>query len=408
MDRQAWVEINLKDLRNNYKAIERKIKENTSIVSKNTGKNLPIPKIAGIVKADAYGSGAIMCAKTLVQCGCDMFAVATVKEGIDLRSAGIECSIFLLGIAPYTDIEEIIEYNLTPVISSVECADNINNVASIFNKKIKCTIAIDTGMGRIGWQVLSVDGSEESKLIENALTDIKKISEFSNIEIIGAFSHFAVADEFESSDRACESIDYTKKQCEIFSYVCDRIKSSGVSLKGISIANSSAIIDYPESMFDVVRPGIILYGDYPFKGIDESELPIKSIMSVKAEIVYLKRIKKGTSIGYGRHFIASRDSVIATLPIGYADGYSRIISGKAYVLIRGKRVPVIGSICMDQCMIDVTDIEDVQIGDQAIILGEDEFGNRITSFDLAELEGTINYEVLCSFGMRLPHIYIEN
>lgn len=407
MNRQAWIEINLHNLRNNYHNIEKRLEKNTSILAGATGIEFKVPKIAGVVKANAYGCGAEMCAKTLVECGCEILAVATVKEAIQLRRAGIACRIILLGIAPEDDMDEIVEYDLCPVISSLNGAKVVDEMARTMNRIMECTIAVDSGMGRIGWQAFSGIEKAEERLSEHALSEIKEISEMKNLKIITAFSHLAVADEV-GNDEACQvSIKYTRKQIKAFNDFCDEIEKFGVNLRGRSIANSSAIIEYPEAMLDFVRPGIILYGDYPSRSIDKTKLSISPIMSVKAEIVHLKTIEAGATVGYGRRFKAGTDRKIATLPIGYADGYSRILSGKAQVLIKGMRVPVIGNICMDQCMIDVTDIPDVKLGDEVIIMGEDEFGNRITADALAELQGTINYEVLCSFGMRLPHKYVD-
>lgn len=406
MNRQAWVEINLDNLRNNYRNIENKLLDNARINSENTGKELKVPKIAGVVKANAYGCGAKMCAKTLVECGCEILAVATVKEAIQLRRAGIDCRIILLGIAPEDDMDEIVEYDLCPVISSLNGARVVDKMAGEMKRVMECTIAVDSGMGRIGWQALSGIEKAEEKLSEHALSEIKEISEMKNLKIIGAFSHLAVADEVGDGESYKPSIKYTRKQIKAFNDFCDEIEKFGVNLRGRSIANSSAIIEYPEAMLDFVRPGIILYGDYPSELLDKAKLAISPIMSVKAEIVHLKTIEAGATVGYGRRFRAGTDRKIATIPIGYADGYSRLLSGKAEVLIKGRRVPVIGNICMDQCMIDVTELPDVKLGDEVIVMGEDELGNKITACDLADIQGTINYEVLCSFGIRLPHKYV--
>lgn len=397
MNRQAWIEINLNNLKYNYQEIKKLVTKGSKENKYNSNKLYNIPKIASIIKANAYGCGAIKCAKTLEKLGCEMFAVATVKEAIELRQGGIKGDIILLGIIPENTLEDILEYNLCPIISSKKEALALNFVAEKKGKIIKCVIAIDTGMGRIGWRAF--DGSDFKRADRlKAINEIKEIDDLKSIEITGFLSHFSSVDG--------ASMEYTNWQLENFLKICEEIEEVGVKNKWKSIANSGAILEYPESFLDVVRPGIIMYGCYPSSEVDREKLNLKPVMSVKAEIVHIKTIEIGDFVGYGRLFKAKRNTKIATIPIGYADGYSRLLTGKAEVLIKGKRAKVVGAICMDQCMIDVTDIDGVEIGDEVIIMGEDVSGNRITSCEIANLEGTINYEVLCSFGIRLPHKYI--
>lgn len=396
MNRDAWIEVNLNNLAHNANRIVKCVADNCL-----TNHNKSAALI-GVIKANAYGNGAVQCAEVLLDSGFDMLAVATVQEGVKLRAAGIKCPIIVLGITPQDAVRDLIESNLCPVISSMDEAVEMSEIAAGLSRNIKCIIAIDSGMGRLGWQAARKD------LRGRCIDEIKEISQMPQMEIIGAISHFSVADEGRCNpqNQALSSREYTKNQFRIFNTFCEELERSDISIGIRTIANSAAIIDYPRTMLDAVRPGIILYGNYPSEYVDKSRLDIKPIMSVKARIVNIKEVEEGTPISYGRRFVARRSRRIAILPLGYADGYARCLSNKARVILRGHYAPVIGSICMDQCMIDITEITDAGVGDEVIVMGSDDIGNAVTAEELARLEGTINYEVLCDFGMRLPHVYI--
>ena len=376
--RQTWVEIDLSALDHNIKSIREKIGSKCEII--------------GVVKADAYGHGSVECTRILQQNGVDRFAVATIEEALVLRDAGIEDPIILLGLVPDMCADTVVEYDLSPVISSLDRAEQISKAAVAAGKKADCLIAVDTGMGRIGY---TIDRPAEIALAEE---EISKIDELPSLRIVGMISHFSSSDE--------EDKEYTRKQIRLFTDFYERLSSDGYSLPWLTIANSAAIMEYSCSTFDAVRPGIILYGCYPSAAVDKENLDIEPVMSVKANIVYMKTVPAGTSISYGRKFVTERESRIATIALGYADGYSRLLTGKAEAIVRGRRAPVVGSICMDQCMIDVTDIPGAQRCDEVVIMGAmgDE---RISAEELAEKEGTINYEILCGFGMRLPKVYVN-
>lgn len=371
--RPVWAEINLDNLAFNMQQIKKKAKSD---------------QIIGVVKADAYGHGAFDVAKVLLENGATRLAVAVITEAAELRNAGIECPIMILGYTPLSQAVDILEYGIEQTVFSYEYALELSKMAQEKCVTAKIHIALDTGMGRIGFL-------PEEKSVE----DVYKISKLSNIEIEGLFSHFSSADETQK--------EYTYGQFKKYSWFYERLKEKGVSVKIRHIANSAAIMDLPDTHMDGARPGIILYGYYPSEEVVKENLSIKPVMTLKANIVHIKELEPGECISYGRTFKCSRTSKIATLPIGYADGYSRLLNGKAKVIINGQFAPVVGRICMDQCMVDITDIDGVSVGDEVILLGE-YGGLKFNADDIAKILGTINYEVLCMIGKRVPRVYIRN
>lgn len=372
--RPAWAEINLSNLHYNIR----------NIISKVGSPD----KIIGIIKADAYGHGAIKIAEALISNDIKTFAVATLNEAITLREAGIKEDIILLGLVPDIYIDIVINYDITPIVSRLQNAEALSTSASKVDKTVSAFIAIDTGMGRIGY--LPWD--------KNAVSEIKEISQLSNFKIVGLFSHMATAD---SADKA-----FSHQQEQRFNEFYNRLTSACIGIPIRTFANSASVIEFPSIYFDAVRPGIILYGCYPSDEIDKSSLPLKPVMSVKANIIHIKDVPAGFSVGYGRKFITNNRSRIATIGLGYADGFPRPYSSSGEVIINGVKAPIAGNICMDQCMIDVTSVPSVEIGDEVIIMGTDG-KNIITAEDIAKVTGTINYEILCAFGQRLPKVYIK-
>lgn len=372
--RPAWVEINLANLDYNIK----------QIIQKANGH-----EIIGVVKADSYGHGAIKCAEVLRKNGVRMFAVATLEEAIALRKSGAKESIIALGLMPGLYDDEIVKYDVTPLVCSSESALELSSAAQKARKTADLFIAVDTGMGRIGYLADDAD---------NAAADIKKIAALPNIKISGMISHMSTADEYDKS--------YSHEQEAKFKNFYEKISAAGIDIPIRTLANSAGIMELPDTLYDAVRPGIILYGCYPSGEVDQKELSIKPVMSVKAVIVHLKDVPAGFSVGYGRKFISKRPSKIATVDVGYADGYPRPYSSKAKVIVNGALCPVAGNICMDQCMIDVTDVPGVKLGDEVILMGTDG-KNSVTAEDIAAATGTINYEICCGFGQRLPKVYVE-
>ena len=372
--RAAWVEIDLANLSYNLKSIREKVGSK--------------PDIIGVVKADGYGHGSIEITRALKKDGIKIFGVATLSEAIELRKDGVEDEIIIFGITPDLFADVVAEYSLSPVTCSYQNALAISDVAKKFGKTIYGYVKIDTGMGRIG-----IPHNEP-----DAVRDIGKISALPNFKIKGLFSHFSTADAADKS--------YTEEQSKRFSAFLEKLRAAGIDIRYRSLANSGAIMQHPATYYEAVRPGIILYGYYPCDESDRTQISIKPVMSVKASIVMLKKMAPGNSVSYGRRFITDRESLIATLPVGYADGFPRPYSPVAQAIVGGKIVSVAGNICMDQCMIDVTDVPGVKVGDEVILMGSDG-KNSITVDDLCNATGTICNEIVCAFGQRLPRIYNE-
>ena len=280
------------------------------------------------------------------------------------------------------------DYDITPVVCCIENAKTFADEAAKKGKTVHGLIAVDTGMGRIGYQ------PDDPAAIE----DVAKISKLSNFKIKGMFSHMSTAD--------CADKTYSKEQEKKYNAFYEALRAAGIDMNFRTFANSASIMEIPSIHFEAVRPGIILYGCYPSDEVDKNELSIKPVMSVKANIVHLKDVPAGFSVGYGRKFISERPSKIATLALGYADGYPRPYSKYAKVIVNGVFAPIAGNICMDQCMVDVTDVPDVKVGDEVIIMGSDG-KNTILADDIANATGTINYEITCAFGQRLPKVYVK-
>ena len=373
--RPAWVEVNLSNLDYNIKNI--------------IAKAGPDKEIIGVIKADAYGHGSVAVADVLRQNGVKTFAIATLQEAITLREAGATEAIIMLGLTPDMYADTIVKYDITPVVCDSMNAKAISDAAAAAGKIVEGLIAVDTGMGRIGY--LADD-------TETAIFDIKKIEMLPNFKIKGMFSHMATADAYDKT--------FSHQQEEKYNRFYDALTAAGISIPFKTLANSASIMELPTVHFDAVRPGIILYGCYPSAEVDKNQLSIKPVMSVKANIVHLKDVPVGFSCGYGRKFIAERPSRIATLALGYADGYPRPYSAYAKVIVNGVVCPVAGNICMDQCMVDVTDVPEVKVGDEVIIMGTDGV-NTILADDIADATGTINYEICCAFGQRLPKVYVK-
>lgn len=372
--RPVWAEINLDNLAHNIKEVRRVTDENSLVTA--------------VVKANAYGHGSVEAAEVFLKNGADRLAVATLSEAIELRRAGIEAPILILGYTPEYQHSIAIENNIILAIYTIESAIELSKVASEHKKVAKIHIKIDSGMGRIGFRP-----EEDSLLL------IEKIAKLPNLDIEGIFTHFAKADETDKS--------YTKLQFEKFKWMTDQLKERGIDIPIVHASNSAAIIDQPEYNLNMVRGGIIIYGLYPSNEVNCERVDLKPAMTLKAKISNIKEVPSGTGISYGQIFTTTRESKIATIPIGYADGYTRLLTSKAEVAIKGKRVPIVGKICMDQCMIDITDVEDVEIGDEVILFGDGSEGSPHID-EVAEMLGTINYEVVCMVGRRVPRVYIED
>lgn len=372
--RPLWAEINLDNLAHNINGIRKLLSPGTEYIA--------------VVKADAYGHGAVEVSKVCLECGIKWLAVAMLDEALELRNAGVDCNILILGYTPSNMADLVIENNLSQTCYSLELARAFSDCAVRLGKAARIHIAVDTGMGRLGFIP-----SEESA------GEVMKISLLPGLTIEGMFTHFAVADERDK--------EFTRSQYANYISFVKMLDTKGVNTGLKHVGNSAGTMDLPEYHLDGVRPGIIQYGLYPSGEVMKQRISLKPVMALKANVVHVKEVDAGTSISYGRKFITSKRSRIATLPVGYADGYTRLLFGKAKVITNGNYAPVVGRICMDQCMIDVTNAGDVKVGDIVTLLGDD--GNlSISADEIAEMIGTINYEVVCMVSRRVPRIYIRN
>lgn len=372
--RPVWAVINLDNLIHNINEIKKNINENT--------------KIYGVIKADGYGHGAIMIARTILANGVDRLAVATLSEAIELRKNNITAPILILGYTPGFQAKDIISNDITQTVLSFEQAEALSYSAESLGKTAKIHVKLDTGMSRLGFSAT-----------EAAIEDIIKISKLPYIEVEGIFSHFAMAD---ASDKS-----FTIKQCDKFKGIVTELENRGLFIPIKHISNSAAILDLPDYDFDMVRAGILMYGLYPSDEVNKERLKLKPVMELKANISQIRKLEAGVGISYGHSFVTQETSKIGTVPIGYADGYSRLLSNKIYVGYRGKKIPVIGNICMDQCMVDVTGIDNIEVGDEVYLFGDGSHGEPSVD-EIAQMIGTINYEVICILSKRVPRAYIKN
>ena len=370
MPGRAWVEINLDNIVNNLNEIKRHLG--------------PDVKINGVIKADGYGHGAVMTAKVLCENGIDMLSVATLDEAIQLRKQKITSPVLVLNYTDVGRLREIIKNDITVSVFDFKIADEISREAKKIARTIPVHLKIDTGMNRIGFHYTD----EES---------IFKAYGLEGLDIRGTFTHFSTADEEDNA--------YTDAQYSRFIDILNKLKIHGFN-PGICHANNSGgTLLHTRKSMDMVRVGLMLYGLYPSGYSREaSKLNLLPAMSLKARIIKVKTIRPGMPVSYGNKYITQRETRVATIACGYADGYSRTLSGKSHVMIAGEKVPVIGNICMDMCMADITDIsKPVKAGDNATL-----FDGQITADDIAYINGTINYEIVCRIGIRIPKVYLRN
>ena len=342
-------------------------------------------KILSMVKANAYGHGAVEVAQTLANSGSDAFGVATVEEGIELRRARITQPILVLAGVYLEQVDQFLRYKLTPVIHEAATLKVLDKALQARTTKLKVQLEIDTGMGRIGFPTSEIDSW------------LPLLSQLKALTLDGVFSHF--------SDAETANEKYTQAQLAQFHQVLDRLKSAKIFPAASHLAKSAALLTVPASHLAMVRPGLILYGMYPAPQMKQ-QIALKPVLSWRTRIIQLKRSPASTCIGYGRTFVTKRNSLIATLPLGYADGFRRLLSNCAVVLVRGQRAPVVGRVSMDLTTVDVTDIRNVEQGDEIVLLGRQ--GNaEITADELAAWANTISYEIFTSIGARVPRIHIN-
>ena len=364
--RPTWAEVSLGSIEHNIKELRKLI--------------LPHTKIMGTVKADAYGHGLIPVAKRLFTCGVDYFGVASIDEGIKLRKEGIRLPILVLGMVLKEDIAPLFEYELTPTVCTLEMATFLNQKALNRKQKLNLHVKVDTGMARIGVRH------------EDAFALVKKICRMKFLNIEGIYTHFAFADM---------SKEFTDMQIRLFESLAIKLNDAGIYIPLVHAANSIGVIDYYDGHFNMVRPGIVMYGLSPK---DDMGMRLKPALTLKTKVVFVKRVPKGQGVSYGHIYVTNKSTTIVTLPIGYGDGYPRNLSNLAPVLIKGRRFLISGRVCMDQIMVDVGNLA-VKVGEEVVLIGS-QGNNCVSAEELARLSGTIPYEIVCGLGNRVPRIYV--
>ena len=373
--RPTWAEVSLSALTENYLRLKRHLAADGQV-----------RPLMAVVKANAYGHGAVECARALEAVGADWFGVALVEEAVELRQAGIVQPVFCLGGFWRTQGELIVEHDLTPALFRMDLAEELNECAKAAGRVASFHLKVDTGMGRLGVQL--------SELAEFA----SALRSLNHINLDGVLTHFADADGLET--------DYTEGQISRFNKAVSILRELGFQPTWLHMANSAGLHAYPEAHGNLARAGAAMYGlvrDVLSPRLEP--LPLKPVLALKSRIVLLKTVPAGTSLGYGCTFTTARESRIATLPIGYADGFHRAHSNNGRVIVRGRFAPVVGRVSMDLTVLDVTDVPSVELGDEVVLLGAQQ-GLRISAEDLAAEIGTISYEILTSISGRVPRIYV--
>ena len=372
---RIYAAVNLDAVLHNLENMKKNISENTKIIA--------------VLKADGYGHGAVPIAREIQSLPYIWgIAVATVEEGMELRNAGIQKPILILGYTYEEDYDTIVREDFRPAVFKKSMAQKLSQAAVKAGKPVNIHIKIDTGMTRIGYRDPKTD-----------VPEILEISRLPGIRIEGLFTHFARADETDSAP--------AYRQLEKYGEFLKKLETAGLSIPLKHCSNSAGIIRIPEANLDAVRAGVILYGMYPSDEVEKEPVPLKPAMEIKSHIAYIKTVEPGTQVSYGGTYTTQRPTRIATIPVGYADGYARGLSNRGSVLIHGRRAPILGRVCMDQFMVDVTEIPEAKELDEATLLGKDG-EDCITMEELGDLSGRFNYEFACCISKRVPRIYIKD
>ncbi len=373
--RPAWIEISVKALRDNIRNLKKCVKQPTQLM--------------GVIKADGYGHGSDKVAELLMEENVNLFAVIMVEEGIELREKGFWQPILVLGVTPEEDYRKLIEYNLIPTIFTFEQADGLNQTAKHLGRQVPIHLKFDSGMGRLGFAS-----------VEESVPEIKKIFDLPNIVVEGAFSHLATADQIKDTS-------FARQQFAKFQIMLEKLEENGLVIPKKHLANSAATMNFPEMHLDMVRPGTAMYGLYPGPEIAAaSKIKLYPAMEAKAKLVQIKTISTETPVGYGGTFVSERETLIGVVPMGYVDGVFRQLANKGEVLVRSKRCPIVGNICMDQFMVDLTDLAEVRIGDEVVLFGA-QGEERILADEVGAHVGTISIEVVTRMGKRMPRLYVD-
>lgn len=379
--RRTWAEIDLDALAQDFKAVRQAADQNAMVCC--------------VVKADAYGHGAVRMAREFESLGADWFAVSNLEEALQLRLGGIEKPVLVLGYTPPEEAASLAKHRVSQCVYSLEYAQELSYFAVEAGVTVRIHVKIDTGMSRLGFYYQDISRDEAT------VKEVKTACTLPGLYPEGIFTHFAVSDEGKNGD------SFTMRQFGCFKEMIESLLREDVSFEVRHCANSAAVFDYPLSHLDMVRAGIVIYGLYP-SGELRNRPELSPVLSLRSVVSHVKTVQPGSTISYGRVFTADRQMKVATVPVGYADGYPRILATHgAQVLIGGKRCPILGRICMDQLMADVSALEEVKVGDLVTLIGRDG-EEEITADELAEKEGSINYEVVCGLSKRVPRVYLNH
>ena len=371
MNKRTWAVIDLDALQHNFAL----------------AKSISKARVMPVIKADAYGHGAIVCARTLVEAGADIFAVSCIDEALELRRAGIKCELLVLGYVAPESFDLLMEESITQTVMSVEYARKLSSVADKQGKKIRVHIKLDTGMGRLGLY------ARNEGAIDACTAEICEICSLPALEVEGIYTHFAVSD--------IPGQDFTHQQAQLFDKIIECAERRGCVISIKHCANSGAIFNHLDVSLDMVRQGIMLYGEKPDSSCPA--LDLKSVMTLKSVVAFCGVLHKGETVSYGRTFTAPKDMKIAVIPVGYADGYNRALSNQGWVSIKGVKCPIVGRVCMDQMMVDISDCPDIEQGQEVSLIG----GEGPSFTELADMCQTINYELMCAIGVRVPRMYVK-
>ena len=377
--KRTWAEIDLDALLNNYRLIREKVTDGCRVMA--------------IVKADAYGHGAVEVARVFHEQGVDWFGVSNLEEAIQLRQAGLTEPILILSYTPAEEAARLSEYRVTQSVVTAAYGAELNEQAKAAGVTVDVHLKVDTGMSRVGFFY------HEAERDAAALDEMASVCALSNLHPTGIFTHFAVSDEADGEA-------FTRLQFARFTDAIERLRARGITFPLRHCCNSAATLRFPEMHLDMVRPGLILYGMMPSAFMNEL-LALTPVMTVKARVSMVKPVPADETVSYGRTYRTEQPATLATVPVGYADGYSRRLSGRAYMLVHGHPAPVVGRVCMDQCMLDVTDIPDVHADTTVTVFGVDE-GAALPVEDFAAWSDTINYEAVCAVGKRVPRLFIQS
>ena len=380
----TWAEVNLDAYAHNIRELRR--------ISR-------VPaRLMAVVKANGYGHGAVEVAREALQNGAQYLGVARIDEAIPLRQAGLEVPILIFGYTPPDLAPLLIDYELTQTVYSLSTAGALSEQATRIGKKIIIHLKVDSGMGRLGFLLAATNDTRDDIATRNSVRAIETISRLPGLTVEGIFTHFATADSAEKS--------YANMQLDRFMDLLTRLQKQGLEPPIRHAANSGALIDMPDSHLDMVRPGIATYGLHPSDEVNKSRVDLRPVMSLKTRVIHLKRVPPGFNISYGITFQTKNHTTIATVPVGYADGFNRLLSSRGHMLVHGQRVPIVGRVCMDLTMLDVGEVSGVALEDEVVVFGEQGKG-AVTADEIASSLDTINYEIVSTITARVPRIYLK-